>query len=121
MQILASKGFEGGEVEGLGLVPGRVVRLQPEDMTTRIPHMGWNEVYPQSATTLFDGIANGTDFYFVHSYHFIPDEPDSVAATTPYCSGIVSAVVSGKVVAVQFHPEKSGRSGFQLLKNFLNG
>lgn len=119
MQLLATQGVEGGEIAGLGLIPGQVTRLQPDTLTTRIPHVGWNEVYPGAGVPLFSGIAPGEDFYFVHSFHFIPVDPVHIAATTPYCRGFVSAVSAGSVVGVQFHPEKSGRPGFQLLKNFL--
>lgn len=119
MQLLAGWGFEGGETAGLGLVPGKVVRLESDTPSTRIPHVGWNEVYPVASMPLLAGIPDGSDFYFVHSYHFVPADAGHVLATTPYCNGFVSAVVSGNVFGVQFHPEKSGRPGFQLLRNFL--
>jgi glutamine amidotransferase len=119
MQLLADKGYEGGAVAGLGLVPGEVRRLEPDRHDTRVPHVGWNEVYKTSGSPLFEGIPDGSDFYFVHSYHFIPSEEGSVLATTPYCAGFVSAVGAGRVFGVQFHPEKSGRFGFHILKNFL--
>ena len=119
MQLLADVGHEGGTVEGLGLVPGQVRRLEPDDPNTKIPHVGWNEVYRSSGSSLFEGIPDGSDYYFVHSYHFIPRDRENVLATTPYCNGFASAVGAGSVFGVQFHPEKSGRPGFQILKNFL--
>jgi glutamine amidotransferase len=119
MQLLADLGHEGGEVPGLGIIPGEVVRLTPSDRSTRIPHVGWNEVYGRDKSPLLDNIPDGSDFYFVHSYYLKAKDPKNVLATTPYCGSFVSAVRKDNVLGVQFHPEKSGRMGFQLLKNFL--
>jgi glutamine amidotransferase len=119
MQLLASKGWEGEETDGLGLIPGEVRRLDPFGTDTRIPHVGWNEVHPLHESSLFRDIAPGKDFYFVHSYHFCPKEDAHIIAYTPYAGRFVSAVQSGSVFGVQFHPEKSQKAGFQLLKNFL--
>ncbi|HOX57765.1 MAG TPA: imidazole glycerol phosphate synthase subunit HisH [Candidatus Paceibacterota bacterium] len=119
MQLLADQGHEGGLNCGLGLIPGEVKRLTPNSPDARIPHVGWNEVHYQAPDTLFDAVPNRSDFYFVHSYHFIPAAIGSVLATTPYCGGFVSAVRAQNVVGVQFHPEKSGRHGLQFLRNFL--
>jgi imidazole glycerol-phosphate synthase subunit HisH len=118
MQLLASFGEEGGGREGLGLVPGRVILMQPRD-GERVPHMGWNSVVPATRSVVFDGIAPGADFYFVHSYHLACDAAAHVAARTPYCGGIVAAVQNGNVFGTQFHPEKSQRAGRRLLTNFL--
>jgi glutamine amidotransferase len=120
MELLASKGFEVEEADGLGFIPGEVRRLNPSREDTRIPHVGWNEVHPLPDSPLFRGIASGRDFYFVHSYHFRPRDESNVLARTPYAGGFVSAVQSGSIWGVQFHPEKSQRPGFQLLKNFLS-
>lgn len=120
MQLLADKGFEGGEVDGLGLVSGVVERLKPVGKEERIPHVGWNEVYMKKDNLLLRGIPKGTDFYFVHSYHFIPKNKGDILATTPYCGGFVSAVAKKNIYGTQFHPEKSQRPGFKLLKNFIN-
>lgn len=119
MQLLASKGFEGEETDGLGLIPGIVNRLEPYGTDIRIPHVGWNEVYPIQESPLFRGISPGKDFYFVHSYHFCPEIDTHILAHTPYAGRFVSAVQSGSVFGVQFHPEKSQKTGFQLLKNFM--
>jgi glutamine amidotransferase len=119
MHILADRGLEGGETTGLGLIPGEVSRLEPDSNDTRIPHVGWNEIYKIKENSLFTGIPDGTDFYFVHSYHFVPARNENVVATTPYCDTFVSAVMSDNIYGVQFHPEKSSRPGFQLIKNFL--
>jgi glutamine amidotransferase len=121
MQLLADRGEEGGECEGLGLVEGRVERMLPVRPEERIPHVGWNEVLPAASShPIFRGIRSGTDFYFAHSYRFIPAKRHDVIATTPYCGELVSAVRNNNVVGVQFHPEKSSRAGLQLIRNFLS-
>jgi imidazole glycerol-phosphate synthase subunit HisH len=120
MQLLASKGFESGQHDGLDLIPGNVKKLEPIGENEKIPHVGWNEVHYNRDNHLFNGIPDGRDFYFVHSYHFVPDDPKDIIGTTPYCGGVVSAVNRGNVFGTQFHPEKSIPSGFDLIKNFLN-
>lgn len=120
MQLLASKGFEERETEGLDLIPGDVCLLQPDSAASRIPHVGWNEIWRMSANPLIDKISDGTDFYFVHSYHFKPENHENIVATTQYCGGFASVINKNNIFGVQFHPEKSGRMGFQLLKNFLD-
>lgn len=119
MHLLADKGFEGGETSGLGLIPGEVRRLLADSPETRIPHVGWNEVHHRSTNQLFAGITAGADFYFVHSYHFVPVNAGDVLASTPYCGTFASVVGRGSVYGAQFHPEKSSRFGFQLIRNFL--
>lgn len=119
MQLLADQGVEGGIVPGLGLIPGTVERLKASVPSERIPHVGWNELHSAYPDALLEGIPNGTDYYFVHSYHFQTAEQEHILATTPFCGGFVSAVKSGAVYGVQFHPEKSQRSGFRLIQNFL--
>lgn len=120
MQLLATKGYEGGETDGLGLIDGVVDRLKTSDPKERIPHVGWNEVYPKIESALFQDIVPGTDFYFVHSYHFAPANKKNILSVTPYCKEFASSVFAGNIFGTQFHPEKSQRPGFQLLKNFLN-
>lgn len=118
MQLMASEGDEGGKSSGLGWIDARVRRLVPTSVDRRIPHIGWNRVDPADNEDLFRGL-EGRDFYFVHSYCVEPYDMTAVLATTPYCSGFTSAVRKENVYGVQFHPEKSQRSGFQLLRNFL--
>lgn len=118
MQLLADESDEGVKTRGLGLIPGRVERIVPDDPAERVPHVGWNEVRHQGAR-LFDGIPSGADFYFVHSYRFVPAGEGAILAVTPYAGETVSAVGLGRVAGVQFHPEKSSRAGFRLLQNFL--
>lgn len=119
MQLLADRGNEGEPCPGIGILPGEVHRLTPSAAGERIPHVGWNEVRIAGECPLFRGISDGSDFYFVHSYHLVPADPSSAVATTPYCGGFVSAAGGGVVFGVQFHPEKSSRAGFRLLENFL--
>jgi glutamine amidotransferase len=119
MQLLADEGDEGGIAQGFGLIHGRIERMVSTTPHERIPHVGWNEVYPVSGAQLFTGIDPGSDFFFVHSYRFLPSDPASVLATTPFCGEVVSAVQDGRITGVQFHPEKSSRAGFQLIRNFL--
>jgi glutamine amidotransferase len=119
MQMLATRGHEGGMTEGLGWIDGEVRRLEPTGRDSRIPHIGWNEVVFARPSELFAGVDSGRDFYFVHSYHLICHDKEDVLAVTPYCGGFVSALARGRIFGVQFHPEKSQRLGFQILRNFL--
>jgi imidazole glycerol-phosphate synthase subunit HisH len=119
MQLLATSGDEGGQSIGLGLIPGRVQRLIPSDSAERIPHVGWNEVHRVRPSFLWEGVPDDSDFYFVHSYHFVPDSPEVILGRTPYCGGFVAAVEHSNVVGFQFHPEKSSRVGRSILSNFL--
>jgi glutamine amidotransferase len=119
MHFLAEKGWEGGEVAGLGWIGGEVKRLVPDSRDTRIPHIGWNNVILHYEHPLFAGIPSGKDFYFVHSYHLTGCPAADVGSYTPYCGCFVSSVCHGNICGVQFHPEKSQKAGFQLLRNFL--
>lgn len=120
MQVMATKGTEDAETEGLGLIEGTVKRLKPESHDTRIPHIGWNEVHYVRNSPLFEGISTGKDFYFVHSYHFCCSDENNIIAWTPYCGGFTSAISKGNIFGTQFHPEKSQKVGFQVLKNFIS-
>ena len=128
MQLLANFSMEGVEandrdgINGLGLIPGRVEHLRRLGCTLRVPHVGWNAVSPaNSQGGLFEGIPESTDLYFVHSYAFVAEEPTDVLATTNYGIPITAAVRRGNVWGTQFHPEKSSRAGFRLLRNFIDG
>lgn len=120
MQLLAERGYEFGEHQGLGWIKGDVVRLQADAPNSRIPHVGWNEVYPQQESPLLNGIQSGRDFYFVHSYHFLCAQEINSLATTPYCGGFTSVIGAENIFGVQFHPEKSQKAGFTVLRNFLS-
>jgi len=116
MQLLADHHAE-GEVNGLSLFPGEVRRI-PQG--PKIPHMGWNQVKPQHTTLdIFDNIPQDAYFYFAHSYYVEPHDSQGVAAITDYGSPFCSVIVTERVWGTQFHPEKSGSAGLQLLSNFL--
>lgn len=126
MQLLATTSMEGltnnkqDEVAGLDFIPGRVKSLRSLGCSLRIPHVGWNEVRSNAGLKgLFDGISDGTDFYFVHSFAFVPDNPGHILATTVYDVSVTAAVRHGHIWGVQFHPEKSSRAGSKLLRNFI--
>lgn len=119
MQMLATVGHEGGLTQGLDLIPGQVQRLDDLGCKLRIPHVGWNEVRYRKDDVLFEGIADASDFYFVHSYAFVPQIAESLIATVPYGIDIAAVVRQGHVFGCQFHPEKSSKAGRQLLRNFL--
>jgi glutamine amidotransferase len=126
MQLLADSSTEGmpyGEsISGLGFIPGQVRHLRSLGCTLRIPHVGWNSVTRhRDDDHLFNNIPDGTDFYFVHSYAFVPANDADVLCTADYGGPVTAAVRRGHVWGTQFHPEKSSRAGFRLLKNFIEG
>jgi glutamine amidotransferase len=120
MQLMAKKGWEGGETAGLGWIDGEVVKLTPTSAEERIPHVGWNEIQFNSSNPLFQGLGTSPNFYFVHSYHFSATSKDNVIAQTPYCGTFASAVGRKNIWGVQFHPEKSQKVGFRVIQNFLS-
>lgn len=115
LQLLGDVGEEDGEWEGLGVIPGRCVRLPA---TVKVPHMGWNQVRYAGPSRLLEGIDEGTDFYFVHSYYLAPDDPAAVSLLVEYGGEIPCGIEVGELFAVQFHPEKSGEVGLKVLANF---
>jgi imidazole glycerol-phosphate synthase subunit HisH len=124
MQLMATSGSEGainGCTPGLALVKGEVVRLVPRKGDERIPHVGWNEVEAKSASILFDWAASPCDFYFTHSFHVRLANVEDEAGRTPYCGGFTAALeAAGRpIFGTQFHPEKSQKNGFRVLRNFL--
>ncbi len=123
LQLLFEQSSEFGDVHGLGLLPGRVVRFE-ESMseengnTLKVPHMGWNTLKFQNACPLFEGVPAESYFYFVHSFHVVPDDPNIVATTTQYGIDFVSGIHCDNLYAFQFHPEKSQKLGLAVLDNF---
>ncbi len=120
MQMLASSGEEGGPTRGLGFIPGRVARLDTLGCELRLPHVGWNEVCFKSNDEFLGRIPDGSDFYFVHSYALVPEQPECVLATTSYGCEVASVVRKENIFGCQFHPEKSSKAGRQLLRNFMS-
>ncbi|HIW73440.1 MAG TPA: imidazole glycerol phosphate synthase subunit HisH [Firmicutes bacterium] len=116
MQALLDGSEEGAGVPGLGLIAGRVVRLPERGL--KIPHIGWNSLRPVKGSPLLDGLPAEPYAYFVHSYACSAACPDDVLTVTEYGAPFHSAVQRGNVMGVQFHPEKSGRDGEQILRNF---
>lgn len=117
LQMLFERGEE-GDTAGLGLLPGRVPRF-PASSGLKIPHIGWNEVRQERSHALWQGIADGSRFYFVHSYYPAPSDRALTAATCVYGAPFTCAVARDNIFAVQFHPEKSQSAGLQLLSNFV--
>ena len=119
LQLLFDVSYEDGEYEGLGILPGEVVRFNvPPNF--KVPHMGWNEAMILKSNPLLEGLANGTHFYFVHSYHVVPADRNVVAVESDYHKPFCAMVCRDNLFATQFHPEKSQRDGLHLLQNFAN-
>jgi glutamine amidotransferase len=123
LQMLFEHSAE-GDVPGLGLLPGEVVRFahdlkDAQGNKLKVPHMGWNQVH-HGEHVLWNGIAQDARFYFVHSYYVQPQDASLVQATTDYPQSFVCGVARDNLFAVQFHPEKSAAAGLQLLQNFIN-
>ena len=117
LQLLFDVGYEGGEFEGLGILPGKVVRFElPREL--KVPHMGWNRGTIRQRAPVLEGISDGAFFYFVHSYYVVPNDTDVVAVEAEYGHPFCAAVCRGNLFATQFHPEKSQADGLRLLKNF---
>ena len=121
MQLVAKKSYENAETDGLGWVDAEVVKFDftDYDKKLKIPHVGWNNVSYKNNNLLFDGIANNSDFYFVHSYYFKTNE-DIVTSTTDYGFDFVSSIKKDNIYACQFHPEKSQTAGLKIIENFVN-
>jgi glutamine amidotransferase len=119
MQMMGNRSEE-GVLDGLGWIDGDVNRFEETSLTDkiRLPQMGWNDVLPKQAGCLFQGMESEARFYFLHSYYFSAKRAEDVLAVTDYNGPFASAVRSGNMFGVQFHPEKSHQWGIKLLKNF---
>ena len=115
-QVLMGASEESPGVEGLNLFKGHVEKL-PSGV--KIPHMGWNKLMIKNDSPILEGI-DGKYFYFVHSYHVIPDDDEIIAGVCEYGSEVVASLSQNNLFSTQFHPEKSGKSGLKILKNFTN-
>jgi len=120
MQLFATTGYEEEKTEGLNWIPGEVSKLDLGSSKLKIPHMGWNELRVENASNVFKDVVNKSHAYFIHSYQFIPEDKKNVSITTNYGKDIMAAVSVGNIYGSQFHPEKSQKTGIQILTNFLN-
>jgi len=125
LQLLFDVGLEDGEYPGLGVLPGRCVALPgdlhgPDGRRLKVPHMGWNGLEVVRRSPLLEGLDDGCQVYFVHSYVVEPEDPGVVSTRTDYGVAFTSSVWRDNVVATQFHPEKSQRVGLRMLGNFIN-
>ena len=117
LQLMFEKSDEAPGVEGLGILPGKIVAIPPKE-GYKIPHMGWNSISINKKSRLFKDIPEQSYVYFVHSYYLEAENEEDVAATTDYVANIHASVERGNIFACQFHPEKSGDVGLKILKNF---
>ena len=126
-QMLLSESEEFGQHEGLNLIPGSVRHVPPTSSDGQphcIPHVGWSELFPREGNTwegtVFEGIPEGSEFYFVHSLHAIPEDDEHLVGISDYNGlKITGAVERGNVIGCQFHPEKSAEAGLTVLRNYL--
>ena len=118
LQLLFEESEESPGVKGLGLLPGRIMRI-PKAEGLKVPQIGWNALAYPSEGRLFRGVAEGSYVYFVHSYYLQAADKEIVKATAAYGVTVEAAVEQGNIFACQFHPEKSSDAGLQILKNFL--
>lgn len=119
LQLLFESSDESVGVEGLNILPGKILRIPPKE-DFKIPHMGWNSLNVKEDAKLFKGLTKNPYVYFVHSYYLQAANKDIVAATTEYTTTIHASVEAGNVFACQFHPEKSSSVGLKILENFAN-
>ena len=118
LQLLFDSSEESPGVKGLGVLPGKIVKI-PDDQGLKVPHIGWNSLKYPKPGRLFEGIKEEEYVYFVHSYYLVADTDDIVTATTDYVTHIHASVEKGNVFACQFHPEKSSDVGLKILSNFI--
>ena len=120
MQLTADVGEENQEVDGLGWVPGKVVKINPQNSSLKIPHMGWNSVkLTSSKHPIKNALQKETEMYFVHSYHFEVKNKDHLLGTTEYEEPLAAIVGKDNIVGTQFHPEKSQLAGLNFIEWFL--
>lgn len=117
MQLMFDRSYENGEHECLGVIPGCVVPFSDTAQNLRVPHMGWNNVNMRNSR-VFDGLEQNTHMYFVHSYYAYGVPEHNIIGETDYGTNFISAVQKDNLIGLQFHPEKSGAQGLQILKNF---
>jgi len=113
-------GYEETETKGLGWISGKVSKIDNQNGKYKLPHIGWNQINIVKESKIFKNIKNNSHMYFVHSYEFIPSDKNVISATTDYSSNIVCSVEKENLFGTQFHPEKSDKTGLQIIENFIN-
>ena len=120
LQMFADIGYEEVETKGLGWISGKVSKIDNQGGKFKLPHIGWNEINIKKESKIFKGIENNSHMYFVHSYEFVPEDKSVISATTDYSSNVVCAAEKENIFGTQFHPEKSDKSGLQIINNFIS-
>jgi len=120
LQMFADIGYEETETKGLSWMPGKVSKIDNQDGKYKLPHIGWNQINIVKESKIFKNIDNNSHMYFVHSYEFIPSDKNVISATTDYSTNIVCSVEKENLFGTQFHPEKSDKTGLQIIQNFIN-
>ena len=122
MQLMATRGLEFETTDGLDWIAGEVRAIEPNDKSLKIPHMGWNTLKVDNPHALLAGVPTGPDglhAYFVHSFHFVPEDRASIVAETDYGGPVTAFIAKDNMAGTQFHPEKSQTLGLKLIANFL--
>ena len=120
LQMFADIGYEEIETKGLGWIPGKVTKIDNQNGKYKLPHIGWNEINIIKDSKILKDINDKSHMYFVHSYEFIPNDKNTISATTNYSSNHVCAVEKDNIYGTQFHPEKSDKIGLKIIDNFIN-
>ena len=120
LQMFADVGYEETETKGLGWIPGKVTKIDNQKGKYKLPHIGWNEINIMKDSKIFKDIKDKSHMYFVHSYEFIPNDKNTISATTNYSSSHVCAVEIENIFGTQFHPENSDKIGLKIIDNFIN-
>ena len=120
LQMFADVGYEESETKGLGWIPGKVTKIDNQNGRYKLPHIGWNQINIVKESKILKDIKNKSHMYFVHSYEFLPNDKNSILATTDYSTKHVCAVEQDNIFGTQFHPEKSDKFGLQIIKNFID-
>ena len=120
MQLMATKGYEYEETDGLGWIDGEVCKIDLSDKNLKIPHMGWNTLNIENDHPILKGISNGDHVYFVHSFQLVVSNRKQRLAYTDYGTDITAVVGNGNLLGFQFHPEKSANIGLKMIENFLS-
>jgi len=120
LQMFADIGSEETETKGLGWISGKVSKIDNQNGKYKLPHIGWNQINIVKESKIFKDIENNSHMYFVHSYEFIPEDKSVISSTTNYSTNIVCSVEKNNIIGTQFHPEKSDKTGLQIIQNFIN-